>query len=260
MLKFKSETALLSTLMALMLLFASGTFSEAQTSLTPPPIPVEEEEQDAVTPPPPPEEETEVAPPPPPPAEQFFVSTDGSTEGPFTLSELAARLAAGTFNDQTYVWQEGMADWQRAGEVDKLDTLLAGAPGESTTATAVDITRFLTGIWVDKNATFVPGLGQVQMDMQTEYYSNGTMDGIGQFTSVNNGVTSVYDVYVEGTWSAQATTGNGFNLTTQAQVAIGLVESPVYTDFFDVNETVRHERIGPDSFRDLENNLTYTRQ
>lgn len=273
---FRPWFGLPSSSVVLALFFASVTASEAQSNLTPPPIPAEEAdtetevvggkpppspaaEETVVTPPPPPEEEAGVSPPPPPPADEIYVSTGGSTEGPFTISELEVQLAAGTFSGQSYVWEDGMADWVRASEVEKLSEILTSAQPEVNTAQASDIQTFLTGIWVDRNATFVAGLGQVKMDMLVEYYADGRMDGIGRFTATNNGTNSVYDVYMEGTWSAQAGAGMAFNLTTNAKISIGLVESPVYTDTFDLNETIPHLRTGPDGFRDTESNLSFTR-
>ncbi len=267
---FTLRSVLPAALLAIMSVFASGTHSDAQTTLNPPPVPEGETVAETtpkppaadteVTPPPPPQDDVVVPPPPPPPppAEKFFVSTDGSTEGPFALSELKARVAAGTFSATTYVWQDGMDGWKRAEEVEVLSEVLKGVTDNPGT-TVGDINTFLTGIWEDKNASFVPGLGQVQLDLLIEYYPNGTMDGIGTFTTLNAGNRSVYDVYLEGTWRAQNSTGNMFDLTTNAVVSIGLVESPVYTGSFQIDETVTHERTGPNSFRDVADNLTYTR-
>jgi len=216
MINFKNGFARPKAALAMVAILASTTAGGAQTLLTPPPLPADETTTDvqSATPPPPPAPAT---PPPPPPAEMFFVSTDGSSEGPFGMSELETRMKAGTFTAATYVWQDGMTDWLPAGDVGKLDALLASAQAMPAND-AFDIDTFLVGIWSDKNTSFVPGLGQVQLDVDFEYYSDGRMDGIGKFTANQNGQQSVYDVYYEGTWS-----------------------------------------LGPNSFRDVVENHTYTR-
>jgi membrane protease subunit (stomatin/prohibitin family) len=64
------------------------------------------------------------APPPPPPSTQWFLSRDGQNLGPFSASQL---LANG-LTRQTYVWRNGLANWQFASEVPELEQLLASVP------------------------------------------------------------------------------------------------------------------------------------
>lgn len=262
------------TLCAAAILAAAFAHGATAQTINPPAIPTEEAEapaapetDDAVeegsaTPPPPPpaeEEEEEVAPPPPPepePEPEYFTSSNGTTEGPFPLSELQAQVSAGTMSDQTYVWQDGMADWARAGEVDELASLFASGPTEGSDA---DLDSFLVGIWADRNSTFVAGIGQVQMDMLIEYYSDGRMDAVGQMYGNVNGQAMAWDIYAEGTWRAVPISENTFDIVTDVEIAMGLVESPVYTDFFDAQETTRMEQVNANTMRDVQNDLTFNR-
>lgn len=262
----------LSILLATALGLSLAQGAAAQT-VTPPPIPAEEEvveeatedaAQDAVTPPPPPpaEEEEAATPPPPPepePEPEFFTSTDGSTEGPFPLSELQAQATAGAFTDQTYVWQDGMADWTRAGEVEELASLFGAGGDEAKPADNGDLAAFVVGVWSDRNTSFVAGMGETRMDLVIEYYSNGTMDAIGQMYGTVNGQAAAWDIYAQGTWSVAPAENGQFDLTTNIEVSMGLVESPVYTDFFQSEETTRMERVDANSMRDVQNELTYSR-
>jgi membrane protease subunit (stomatin/prohibitin family) len=65
------------------------------------------------------------APPPPPPVQtQWYISSNGQRLGPFSTEQLVQQgLTA-----QTYVWKNGMQDWQAAIQVSELAALLASAP------------------------------------------------------------------------------------------------------------------------------------
>ena len=69
----------------------------------------------ATTAPPPPMSTTPSAPPPPPPPaaldEEWYVSKDGDQEGPFTLTEAQAWIAARTGDEDLHCWNEGFDDW-----------------------------------------------------------------------------------------------------------------------------------------------------
>lgn len=67
-------------------------------------------------------------PPPPPQAETYHTSVDGTSTGPFTLTELKAQAASGAFTRETHVWKEGMDGWSRAGEVGPLSGVFASLP------------------------------------------------------------------------------------------------------------------------------------
>lgn len=70
------------------------------------------------------------APPPVPEASledtssaEWFVLKDGQQLGPWTRQALVENLARQEINDQTFVWRDGMAEWQRLGEVHELAAL-----------------------------------------------------------------------------------------------------------------------------------------
>lgn len=56
----------------------------------------------------------------------WFYAANGQQQGPFPEDRLRDLIANGTVRSDTLVWTEGMAGWQRAGEVPGL--MLAGGP------------------------------------------------------------------------------------------------------------------------------------
>lgn len=69
--------------------------------------------------------------PPPLPGSEpqaFFVAVDGRQQGPFVLSALQERAAAGTLTRDTLVWRQGMANWTPAGDVGDLASVFANVP------------------------------------------------------------------------------------------------------------------------------------
>lgn len=58
--------------------------------------------------------------PPPPPTVQYMVAVNGQTTGPYTIPQLQQMFMQGQFNAQTYVWKQGMAGWELAGNVAEL--------------------------------------------------------------------------------------------------------------------------------------------
>lgn len=68
--------------------------------------------------------------PPPIPNVQYHISVNGAQAGPFTIPQLAQMVQSGQMNAQTYVWKQGMANWEMAGDVQELASLFAPpAPG-----------------------------------------------------------------------------------------------------------------------------------
>lgn len=68
--------------------------------------------------------------PPPMPNVQYHVSVNGSQAGPFNMQQLAQMAQNGQLTKQTYVWKQGMANWEFAGNVPELASLFAPpAPG-----------------------------------------------------------------------------------------------------------------------------------
>jgi len=55
----------------------------------------------------------------------WFYASQGQQQGPFPESELRNLIASGTIGRETLVWTEGMAAWQKAGEI---PGLLADSP------------------------------------------------------------------------------------------------------------------------------------
>ncbi len=56
-------------------------------------------------------------PPPPPPQESYFVSIDGASSGPFPKSHLQQMILKNSLTPDTFVWKEGFAQWEKAGDV-----------------------------------------------------------------------------------------------------------------------------------------------
>jgi hypothetical protein len=68
--------------------------------------------------------------PPPMPNVQYHVSMNGAQAGPFNMQQLAQMAQSGQLTPQTYVWKQGMANWELAGNVAELAGLFAPpAPG-----------------------------------------------------------------------------------------------------------------------------------
>jgi len=63
---------------------------------------------------------TGATPPPPPPipkAAQYHVAINGASQGPFPMNTIAQYISKGTIDKETLVWTDGMAGWEKAGEV-----------------------------------------------------------------------------------------------------------------------------------------------
>ncbi len=60
-------------------------------------------------------------------SDAWYAMVDGSQVGPFDVTEVARRRDAGTLDDDSYLWREGMADWAVLGAI---DGLRRGAPAE----------------------------------------------------------------------------------------------------------------------------------
>lgn len=66
--------------------------------------------------------------PPPMPNVQYHVSANGSQAGPFNMQQLQQLAQNGQLTPQTYVWKQGMANWEFAGNVPELAGLFAPPP------------------------------------------------------------------------------------------------------------------------------------
>lgn len=58
--------------------------------------------------------------PPPPPVEQWHVTNNGQTSGPFSLQQLVAAITSGQIQQQTLVWTASIQGWTAAGQVPQL--------------------------------------------------------------------------------------------------------------------------------------------
>lgn len=63
--------------------------------------------------------------PPPLPNVQYHVSMNGAQAGPFNMQQLKQMVQNGQLTKQTYVWKQGMANWDSAGNVQELALLFA---------------------------------------------------------------------------------------------------------------------------------------
>ena len=61
----------------------------------------------------------------------WFFASQGQQQGPYPEAQLHQFIASGTLTAETLVWTEGMADWQKAGEI---PGLMAGAFGPRAVA------------------------------------------------------------------------------------------------------------------------------
>ena len=67
-------------------------------------------------------------PPPLPGQAQWYVGVGGQRQGPYDLGALAEQAGAGALGPDTLVWRAGMAQWQPAGQVPELTSVLASVP------------------------------------------------------------------------------------------------------------------------------------
>lgn len=72
--------------------------------------------------------------PPAMPTIQYMLAINGQQSGPFNLQQLQQLVQSGQLTPQTYVWKQGMAQWELAGNVQELSSLFASpcpppAPG-----------------------------------------------------------------------------------------------------------------------------------
>ena len=63
--------------------------------------------------------------PPPMPNVLYHISVNGSQAGPFNMQQLAQMAQGGQLTPQTYVWKQGMQNWDLAGNVSELASLFA---------------------------------------------------------------------------------------------------------------------------------------
>lgn len=70
--------------------------------------------------------------PPPMPNILYHISMNGAQAGPFNMQQLQQMVQNGQLTQQTYVWKQGMANWDLAGNVQELALLFAPPTPGST--------------------------------------------------------------------------------------------------------------------------------
>ena len=61
--------------------------------------------------------------PPPIPTVAYMIAVNGAQSGPFNMQQLQQLVQQGQMNATTYVWKQGMANWELAGNVQELKSL-----------------------------------------------------------------------------------------------------------------------------------------
>ena len=63
--------------------------------------------------------------PPPMPDVQYYTSVNGKQTGPFTIQQLQMMASNGQLTKQSYVWKQGMANWDFAENIPEVATLFS---------------------------------------------------------------------------------------------------------------------------------------
>ena len=88
----------------------------------------------------------------------WFFASQGQQQGPYPEAQLRALIVRGTVTADTLVWSEGMADWQKAGNIPGLLSGVSGAltspDGQGGGALTIDV-----GLWelLGRGLVFVIG-------------------------------------------------------------------------------------------------------
>ena len=61
--------------------------------------------------------------PPPIPGITYYIAINGTQSGPFNMQQLAQMAQCGQINIQTYVWKQGMPNWEMAGNIAELQSI-----------------------------------------------------------------------------------------------------------------------------------------
>ena len=67
-------------------------------------------------------------PPPPPPQNQYYVSVNGQSSGPLNYEMLQQMVQNGQLTKNTFVWKQGMPNWELAGNVQEILPLFEAVP------------------------------------------------------------------------------------------------------------------------------------
>ncbi len=66
--------------------------------------------------------------PPAPPSIQFFVAVNGQQTGPFNIQQLQQLVLNGQLQSNSFVWKQGMQNWEEAGKLLELQNLFGAVP------------------------------------------------------------------------------------------------------------------------------------
>jgi membrane protease subunit (stomatin/prohibitin family) len=66
--------------------------------------------------------------PPPPPVIQYFVAVNGQQTGPFNMQQLQQLVMNGQLLRNTFVWKQGMQNWEEAAKLLELQSLFGAMP------------------------------------------------------------------------------------------------------------------------------------
>ena len=69
-----------------------------------------------------------MATPPPMPQVQYMLNVNGQNMGPYNMQQMQQMVQNGQMTRQTYVWKQGMANWELAGNVQELAPLFGTVP------------------------------------------------------------------------------------------------------------------------------------
>ena len=70
----------------------------------------------------------QMTPPPMPPQVQYTLNINGQNMGPYNMQQLQQMVQNGQLTAQTYVWKQGMAQWELSGNVQELAILFGAVP------------------------------------------------------------------------------------------------------------------------------------
>jgi len=65
--------------------------------------------------------------PPAMPQSMYYVNINNQQAGPFNMQQMAQMAQAGQVTPQSYVWKQGMPQWDTAGNVAELQSIFAPA-------------------------------------------------------------------------------------------------------------------------------------
>lgn len=69
--------------------------------------------------------------PPPPNTVAYMMSVNGQQYGPYNMQQLQQMVQSGQLTPQSYLWKQGMANWEMAGNIQELATLFGAVPPPS---------------------------------------------------------------------------------------------------------------------------------